>query len=120
MKKFLRFLIIGGGINLTAVLIYWYLTKTDIAPELIYFIISLPSIVLSHFLNRRWSFESDAPYLPSLVKFFIINWSVVLLQIGLLSVFYRILGINSVLALIVAIGITTVINFLALKSRVFK
>lgn len=79
-------------------------------------------LIVGYVLNRNWSFveHKSSKRVTEFVKYLVLYIVSLLLSLISLELLVSILGVNALIANVVAIGISTIINFLGLKFIVFK
>ena len=115
-----KFLTVGLSVNLLALVGYWVLLRMGIMPELAVCTTFVPAIALAHHLNRNWAFQSDVAYLPSLFRYCGVNVGMVGLQLAILFVSHRIVGLDPFWSYALAVVLSTAASFIAVSLVVFR
>ncbi|WP_462267338.1 GtrA family protein [Mucilaginibacter sp.] len=121
VSSVVKFAIVGGTATLFNYAIFYILQKQFQVNTILATIIGYASgLVLGFFLNNFWTFKSR-PYSLSLVLGYA---TVYLISLGLSVIFMKItvdrLHFNKWVMYIFAIGISTVFNFVGLKTVIYK
>lgn len=117
---FFRFILVGGSINLIAIICFAIGLKFGAEPEFLQIMIAIVAITASHHINRTWTFDYQGNYFVSLLRFATMNIVAILLQLFAMLVFYRLLGFNPLLVQIVAILSTVIITYILSKRIILR
>lgn len=121
--RLFRFLTTGLVVNGAALVFYAVLVRFGVMPELGVWLISPLANLASYAINRFWTFGDRPDPRGGLTASFLIylgiNLAAVVSQSFLVSVLYRFLGWDPVLALGIAIILLSLVNFVAVNKLVF-
>lgn len=115
-----KFLIVGGGVNGIAILLFSALILIGTIPEVAQIIVGLIAILVSHHLNRMWTFHGTSNYIVSLIKFSILNVLVIIGQIIVMFIFFRKLGVHPIVVQTIAIICFAALTFTINKLLIFR
>lgn len=120
-RKFIIFLAIGFGSVAIDAGVYFLLTREA---KLYYIVARVISLILtliwSYSANRLVTFKSKAAFLPSFIKYSIINGASVLTNLGLMFVAVTVLKLPDLVSLVVISGGVSVFSYLSHKHWTFK
>jgi len=121
MSSVIRFLVVGGISTLFNYAVFFFLTKVLLVNYLWASVAGyISGLILGFFLNHFWTFESRG-YNPKTIVGYCM---VYLLSLGLSTFFLWVavgkFHLNKYFMNIIAIGITTVLNFIGLKTIIYK
>jgi putative flippase GtrA len=120
-RKFITFLVIGFGSVAIDAGVYWLLTREA---KLFYItgrIISLTlTLIWSYSANRLVTFKSKTAFLPSFLKYSVVNSASVLSNLGLMFVAVSLARLPDLASLIVISGGVSVFSYLSHKHWTFK
>lgn len=124
-KKFIssviKFLVVGGISTLFNYAVFYCLTKMLLVNYLLASVAGyISGLVLGFFLNHFWTFESRGYRTAVLLGYGLVY----LTSLGFSTLFLWIavekLNLNKYLMNVMAIGISTVLNFIGLKTIIYK
>ena len=120
-SQLVRFLVTGAVVNLAALAVFQLWIFIGVIPEIAVLLTTFPAIAASYMINRIWSFGQGMAIgsKKTVLSYFAINLSAGLIQSLLVSVQYRVFGIAPLIALIVAILLTTIAVFETSRRFVF-
>lgn len=120
LTRLIRYVVTGLAANGLGLAIFQALVWAGAAPELASFLCFFPAFFTAYLLNKLWSFESQMPHRTALIRYALATAAVVALQIGIVSVLYRLFGVWPFAAQVVALAIATPISFLMMSWWVFE
>ena len=121
MNEVIKFLIVGGVATTFNYGIFYILLITGINYVISSGIGYVSGIALGYIFNKVWAFEYNKNHSAHLIiNYLILYISTLLINVFSLWVMVECLYINVLIANIIAIGISTALNFLGLKFIVFK
>lgn len=120
--KFIKFLIIGGTSTILNYLTFFILFQFQIFNYLLSSTTGyLTGLVFGYFLNKYWSFESKSTnHIKDAILYLSVYLTSLVVGLSVLYIAVEILNIHPLIANIISIGITTILNFTGLKLIVFK
>jgi len=120
LSELFRYGVIGVSHNVLIYIMYLLATWQGIDPKYAMTVLYIFAVLLSFYLNRRWTFEYEGMAWSSLVRYLVTYALVYLLNLFTLLVFVDSLGYphQAVMALLVLVGAG--ILFLAQKYWVFN
>ena len=115
LKKFVRYLLQGAGLNLLGLAIFWiFVTAFDSTNLLVLNICtSLTLFPASFAVNRIWVFRTNDPIGPQLKRFFVVYFSAVVLNVMIFAFFLTWLDIPPILIQALATAVLVVLSFMA-------
>lgn len=118
---FVRYLASGLGAFAVDFSAFAFVTHGAGVDPLVAHLVSRPlGGVACYALNRRFTFGSDAPVAPELLRFVGVFFASLALTEGLLALFLVVAGLPALLGKALAEGIVVVFNFLALKHFAYR
>ena len=120
-RKFIIFLVIGFGSVAIDAGVYFLLTREARFYYILARVISLVlTLTWSYSANRLVTFKSKAAFLPSFLKYSVVNGASVLTNLGLMFVAVSLLHLPDLASLIVISGGVSVFSYLSHKHWTFK
>ena len=119
MTSVVRYVITGLTANGLGLGLFHLMTRQGVEPELASFLAFFPAFLCAYLMNRAWSFGSDRGHASALTRYFLATCAALALQIGLVSVLFRVFGLWPLAAQILALGVATPVSYLLLKHWVF-
>ena len=120
MEKFLKFGLVGIINTVITLVIFNILNFIGINYIVANTIGYIGGMVNSYVWNNKWVFKANSKELSTIGKFIIVNLIVMILNNFILILLVEKLGLNTIFAQIIALGITTVINFVGNKLWTFN
>lgn len=120
MKKFIKFGLVGVLNTLITIIIFNLLRAAGIdmiKANIIGFIFGM---INSYFWNNIWVFKSNSKDIATIFKFIVVNLIVMGINTVILILLVENIGINEIIAQVVALTITTAINFIGNKVWTFN
>lgn len=120
MEKFIKFGLVGVLNTAITIVIFNILRFTGIDMIVANTIGYICGIANSYFWNNRWVFKSNSRDVATASKFVVVNLITMFINNCILILLAQKIGINEVIAQGVALGLTTVINFIGNKVWTFN
>jgi putative flippase GtrA len=119
LRSQLRYLVVGCAANAMGLLFFYVFVQTGIPPELAAILAFFAALITGYALNRCWTFHSTVRHTKGIPAYVFSMAAVLLLQIALLSLLHRLIGIPPFVAQIIAVGISIPVSYLLQKKWVF-
>ena len=120
MEKFIKFGLVGV-LNTVITIIVFNLLRTIGVDMIVANIIGFISgMINSYFWNNRWVFKSNSKDINTICKFVVVNLIVMAINTMILILLAEKIGINEIMAQVMALTITTAINFIGNKFWTFN
>lgn len=121
LRELAAFVAIGGGAALSYVaLSSWLVAEVSALPAWLMSALCYAAFIVPvYLLHRRFTFKSDARHADALPRYVAVQLSALLLATVFSYLCYAVLGIGSVLAALLVIGLTSAMNFVVLKLWAF-
>jgi len=121
-KQFVKFCLVGFTNMAIDILVYWFFTRLF---NIYYILASVLSFVVavtwSFFMNRRWTFRYNGLDMTSqYVKFFVVNISVMVLNLSFLFILVDWFGVYDLLAKLMTAVVLAIVNFSVNKLWTFR
>lgn len=121
MKSLIKFCMVGASNTLISLAIYYGLLSLGIHYAVAITAGYIISSISGFFLSKTWVFKKNTETTQkSIVKYYILYASALLLNVICMSVFIKGLRINEKIAPILTVVITTIYNFILSRNWVFK
>ena len=118
-SRFMRFISVGLAANGVGLLVFQSLVWTGLPPEFASFLGFFPAFACAYLMNRMWAFKSNRLHREALVRYFLTTAGVLALQICVVFILYRWVGILPIICQLTALAVTVPINYVVLKHWVF-
>lgn len=119
-KNLKRFLIVGGITTSFNYLLFFLLWQWGIGYAISAIIGYCSGIAMGYILNKAWAFENTEKHSTQIIIQYIALYIITLgLNIATLVILVEWVSIHALIANIIAIGISTITNFLGLKFLIF-
>ncbi len=120
-EQLTKFLIVGGFSTILNYAIFYGLYKLIG----IYYLLSsaigfLSGVVFGYFFNKTWTFQSKSKARMEIVKYYLVYIFSLFFSLVILRIEVEYFMINPLIANIITISITTIINFAGTKFFVFR
>lgn len=120
-KQAIKYGIVGVSNTVITAVVIWIMMKLFGFSDVVSNIVGYVAGVLNSFIwNKQWTFQSEAGWLSSGIRFGIVFGICYLLQLGLLLYLNQQLTIDPYYNQLIAMAFYTVINFLMNKYITFK
>jgi putative flippase GtrA len=119
LMRFFRYIVTGLTANGLGLAVFQALVWAGAAPELASFLATFPAVLTAYLLNKLWSFKSALPHRRVILRYGLTTVAMMVLQIAIVSVLYRLLGVWPLVAQLIALGIATPISYLLMTFWVF-
>ena len=120
-KEFTKFLIVGGMATSFNYLLFYLLWQGGLNYAISSGIGYCSGIVISYFLNKAWAFENQDKHSAGVIGQYLTLYMITLgMNILTLIILVEWIFIHIMVANIIAIGVSTICNFLGLKFLIFN
>ena len=120
MKELVKFLIVGG---ISTILNYGIFFSTFKIMNINFLIASgmgyITGLVLGYFLNKNWTFNYKTETKKTKLRYLIVYLINLILSLIILKILNYNLNLNPLVGNLIAIGYTTIANYICIKIFVF-
>lgn len=120
MNKFIKFGLVGILNTVITIVIFNVLKIFEIDYVIANAIGYVGGMVNSYIWNNKWVFNANSKDISTVGKFIAVNLIVFLINTGILILLVDNMSLNESIAQIIALAVTTVINFLGNKLWTFN
>ena len=121
VKQFLNFVWVGGLATALQYMVLIMLVQIGgVAPVLASAVGYTSGAGLSYFLNYHVTFASDRGHMPAIIKFFVVAGIGLAVNSFIVALVFESLGLNYLLAQVIATGLVLLWNFLANRLWTFR
>jgi len=119
VSRIARFLLIGGSLNLSLLVIIFALVKMGFGYDLALLFTNIFGLALNYFLNRTFVFASNGRMLRTMSLYALTYLTVYLLQLALYRIIFATGLIHDYIAIVITIGISAIYAYFVLEKIVF-
>ncbi|MEK7072152.1 MAG: GtrA family protein [Patescibacteria group bacterium] len=121
-KQFIKFCLVGSTNMVIDIFVYWFFTRIFSVYYLLAAVFSfVVAVTWSFFMNRRWTFRHNGHNTTSqYVKFFVVNISVMVLNLSFLFIFVDWFGFYDLIVKLAAAVVFSLVNFSFNKFWTFR
>ncbi|WP_427453798.1 GtrA family protein [Litorimonas sp. WD9-15] len=119
LSQILRFLMVGGGLNLALLGLVFGLEQSGFGYDFALLITNIVGLFINYILNRTFVFGSSGRVIRTAALYALTYASVYVLQLGLYRVIFATDLFHEYLAIILTVGITAIYAYIMLEKVVF-
>lgn len=120
MKQFLKFGIVGIINTLSSTCYYWVFVYINVNYMISTIIAYLLASFIGFILNKKWVFKKKNESSNTIVRYYIVYGSALLLNLACMYLWVDILSISEYIAPIITLFITVPYNFILSRNWVYK
>lgn len=120
MEKFIKFGLVGILNTIITIIVFNIFNFIGINYIIANSIGYCAGMINSYVWNNRWVFKANSKEVSTIGKFIIVNIIVLLINNGILILLVNKIGLSTIIAQVVALVITTILNFIGNKLWTFN
>lgn len=119
LQRVVRFIAVGLMSNLLGLAVFQLLVWNGLPPEGASFVSFFPAFAFAYLVNKMWAFKSSGLYRETLIRYFLATIFALAVQICIVFILYRWIGILPIFCQLIALAVTVPINYVVLRLWVF-